>query len=92
MNWAHCLLAKIGSAFGRWMAALSIASIGILVGRIYPLPFSICQGALVVVYLMIGAEIKRNDLVDRFCELPKSVRDCEVCDLAVVSPQLRKMW
>ena len=82
---AYSLLAKIGSAFGRWMAALSIASIGILVGRIYPLPFSICQGALVVVYLMIGSEIKRNDLVDRFCELPKSVTGlCFVTWIAVV--------
>lgn len=70
---AYSLISKIDSALGRWMAALSIASIGIIVGRIYPLPFSICQGALVVVYLMIGSEIRRLDLVNRFCRLPKLV-------------------
>lgn len=81
----YSLISKIDSALGRWMAALSIASVGIIVGRIYPLPFSICQGALVVVYLMIGSEIRRLDLVDRFCGLPKLVIGlCLVAWFAVV--------
>ncbi len=82
---AYSLISKIDSALGRWMTALSIASVGIIVGRIYPLPFSICQGALVVVYLVIGSEIRRLDLVDRFCGLPKLVIGlCLVAWFAVV--------
>lgn len=66
-------VSRISDTFRRWLTTLAIAVLGIVIGRLHPLPFSICHGAFASLYLMVGSEIKRYDLIEKFCALPKTM-------------------
>lgn len=78
-------VSRISDTFRRWLTTVVIAVLGIVIGRLHPLPFSICHGAFASLYLMVGSEIRRLDLIEEFCALPKMMMGlCVVAWLALV--------